>query len=122
MYWKIKKKPHNCDGHADAEACGYLHRMDLQCERAPKTLKNAAKYVGEPFPALAERDSAATQGCSSQQWPHLRARPRWEAIPCPNLQTKHRRETRKGKQIAWDFPAASPGLESEQSRAAVRAG
>lgn len=31
--------------------------------------------MGEPFPALAERDSAVTKGCHSQQQPHLRAGP-----------------------------------------------
>lgn len=42
----------------------------------------------------------------------------------PNLQTKHKRGTRKGKWISWDFTAASPvptspALESDQGSTVV---
>lgn len=129
MHWQIEKKKNqnqnNCDGSTDAEACGHLQRVYL-CERAPKTLKHAAKYLGEPFPAhgpaasatvLAERGQCSHTGL--QQPDVATPFPRWEAIPCPKLAGQAQKGDQKGKLYHLGLPSTSPALQSEQGSAEV---
>lgn len=110
------KKPHNCDGRADAEACGHLHRMDLQCESIHKTLKMLQNRWGSlslPWQrgtVQSHRAAAASSGYTSEQ------DPRWETIPYPKLANQAQKGDQKGKTdclgLASSFPR--PGVRAEQ--------
>jgi len=110
----------------------------VQCESSPKTLNNAAENMGEALPAcgtavcplpwqrggecqqtgLRQPVEAATQSKVPA------ASPAGKKSPAPNSKNKHRRGSRKGKWISWDFTASllvptSPTLESDQGSIVV---